>query len=498
MNTLDAIVMGSYVALVVAVGLLAGRRHETAGDWLLGSRQLPVTLVLLSMVATELSAATFLGVPHAAFVGDWSYLQFALGAMLGKMLVASVAIPLYRRLGLVTVYGLLEDRFGPRARRAAAACFVVGRILASGVRLFIAALALSVVTETDLWLSVTLCGVAAGGYTLFGGIRSVIWTDALQAFVFLAGAFAVLWIASAAHPDGLGGILEWAAAGQRTQILHPRPFFSLSDARALGVGIIGGFFLTLATHGTDHDMVQRLLTTRRARGGSIALVGSALLNFPLTALFLCVGTALAWYAAHHLGFSPEDPSRIVPWFAMHVLPAGLRGLVFAGILAAAMSSLDSAICAISATWVVDVRPKPAAGERDTARRSRMTSVGVTVALVVAAMGMDAYRKGLEPGGGAFSLVDLALSAMTILYGGLLGVFAVAVASPRRRGDRGALAGLAMGACVGITLFLHPLATGSAVIAWPWWIPIASTAAAVTTLVAGDRRARSRTEGSEIS
>ncbi len=478
--------IAAYAAAVLALGRLATRDHGGADDLLVGGRSIPAWAVLCSMVATELSAATFLGVPDAAFAGSWSYLELAFGALLGKLVVSIRVIPLYHRLGVLSIYQLLELRFGPRAQRAAAGCFVGGRLLASGVRLFIAALAFSAVTNTSLPASIVACGLIAGVYTRAGGIRSVIWTDVLQAGVFLAGAFALLAAAAAAVPGGLAAIWSWAEAAARTEVFTFSPLFTWSNSRGFGTAVVGGFFLTLATHGTDFDMVQRLLTARSGRAGGAALAGSALLNFPLTALFLLIGTAIAAvYALAPPAWEP-DTVRVVPTFALHALPIGVRGLVFAGLLAAAMSSLDSAICAIATTWTVDFAgAKPAAekGSEGVAARSRHAAVLASGALVLSALGMAGYHALLrapDDGGSTLSLVEFALSAMTILYGGLLGVFAIAITTRHVGSERGAVAGLGVGSATGLLLFLHPVLLGETWLAWTWWIPLSATIAALVT------------------
>jgi SSS family solute:Na+ symporter len=485
MSSLDLSVIAAYAVLVVAVGLRASRPHANAAELQLAGRGLPTWAVLLSLAATELSAATFLGVPHAAYAGTWAYLQFAFGALLGKLVLSRWVIPLYHRLGVVTVYGFLGDRFGPHTRRSAALCFTAGRVLASGVRLFIASLAFAEVTGWRIEAAIAACGLLSALYTWSGGLRAVVWTDVLQSAVLAAGAGAMLVALVAGVDGGLGGLLAWAQEHGRARIFHASPLLSLSDSRPFLVALAGGFFLTLATHGTDHDMVQRLLATRSGAAGARALFGSALLNFPLTALFLAIGTGLACFYAQPPGYDISDAGRIVPLFALHELPSGVRGLLFAGLFAAAMSSLDSAICAIATTWVTDVAPRPATGGRPAARM-RAASLLAAGALVGAAWLMSAYHASLSGApaeGPALSLVELALSAMTILYGGLLGVFGLGFLWRRRGSDRSAVAGLAGGGIVGLALFLHPVVLGRTAIAWTWWIPLGAAVAFAIAAIA---------------
>lgn len=481
MGALDWIAIAAYAAAVLAVGRRAARRDGAGVDHLLAGRDLPTTLVLLSMVATELSAATFIGVPQAAYTGDWSYLQLAFGALAAKLVLAARVIPAYHRAGVVTVYGYLRNRFGPRTHRAAAGCFVAGRTLASGARLFIAALAFAAAAQVDINLAILGCALAAGLYTRWGGLRAVVWTDALQTLVFVAGAFAALAVLALSADGGLGEILGWAHQSGRSRIFHSDPWIALGSNTPIGSALLAGFFLTLATHATDHDMVQRLLAARDGRRGGRALWISATINFPMTALFLAIGTALAF---QHLdgppSYATDDARQVFPLFALHELPAGLRGLVFAGLFAAGMSSLDSAICAIAATWVSDLAPREDESNR-TARMQRL-SAWTCIALALAALAMAAYHEALEARGGALlSLVEFALAAMSVLYGGLLGVFAVGFLWPSRGSDASAVIGLGVGAAIGLALFLQPLFGAAPWLAWGYRIPLSASITAAVVL-----------------
>ncbi|MGH0034804.1 MAG: sodium:solute symporter family transporter [Myxococcota bacterium] len=485
MTPLDIGVLVLYGCAVLALGAAAARRSRAAEtsshDWSLAGRSLPTWAAATSMIATELSAATFLGVPHAAYTGDWSYLQLAFGALAGKAILARWVIPRYHALEVVTVYGFLGRRFGVSARRAAAACFVAGRTLASGARLFIAALALSVAADWSVEASIVGCGVLCALYTRAGGLRAVVWTDILQAGVLLGGA-GVLAVLLGHEAGGAGALLEWGSARGSTRVFHGSPWLSVGDSTALGTAFLGGLALTLATHGTDHDMVQRLLAARSGRAGGRALWSSAWLNFPLTALFLFIGTGLAAHYAAPGAPPPSDPARVVALFALDALPSGLRGLLFAGLFAAAMSSLDSAVCAIATTWHTDLAGRPDAAPAD-ARRLRSTSLLASTGVVVAAIAVAAYHRALAGSDHppALGLVEVALSSMTVLYGGLLGVFAVGLFTRWRVSPAGVIASLAGGAAVGLGLFLHPLWTGAPLIAWTWWVPLGAAAA---TAVAG--------------
>ncbi len=472
MSGFDYVLIAAYALLVLWIGLRASRQTASGDDYVLAGRNIPTWLAFSSMVATELSAATFIGVPQAAYRGDWSYLQFAFGAFAAKLIIAWRVIPVFHRRGVITVYGFLGERYGPRTQRASAIFFVAGRLLASGVRLFIAALAASAVTGWRIEIAIAVSGLVAGLYTVWGGIRAVVWTDSLQAAVFIGGAVAMLAAVIGSAPGGAEEIWRWAQVDQRTQIFHVDAWLSWTNTQLFGVATLGGFFLTLATHTTDHDMVQRLLTTRDGRSGGRALVASALLNFPLTALFLAVGTGLAFFYSTPPAYDISDTPRIVPLFALAELPSGARGLLFAGVFAAAMSSFDSAICAIATTWVTDIAPRK---ERhpDPLLRARRVSALFCGLLIAAALAMVVYERALADNGPSLSLVELALSAMTLVYGGLLGVFVRALWSRKPLADRAGVAGLWAGTGVGVALFLHPVVLGTTLLAWTWWIPAAA-------------------------
>jgi Na+/proline symporter len=222
-------------------------------------------------------------------------------------------------------------------------------------------------------------------------------------------------------------------------------------------------------------MVQRLLTTRSTTGGSRALLGSALLNFPMTLIFLLIGTGLAHFYASPPDYSIEDHARILPIFALHELPSGLRGLLFTGVFAAAMSSLDSAICALATTWTHDIRP-PVSSHSNPLRRVRLSSLALTLLLIASALAMAKYHALLANRGTSLNLVEFALSSMTILYGGLLGIFALGVTTGHRGSPASTVAGLTAGGVAGLALFLHPILLQRTWVAWTWWVPISASIA----------------------
>ncbi len=475
MGWLDWTVVSAYVALIVGVGMRAGRGAKSADAHLRADRDLPAWAVVFSVLATEVSAATYIGVPESAFSTNWNYLQFAIGALIGKIIVGTVLVRLYWRLNLPTAYGFLAARVGPRTQRATAIAFVCGRLIGSGVRTFIAAVAFAVVAQVDIFAAIVGICCIATLYTMLGGLKAVVWTDVAQGSIFFIGAAtAVVFAMLKLNDAGIGTstvISEALEAGKLQFINLGAGEDWLASHKPLIVAIIGGAFLTLATHGTCQENVQHLLNVRTEKGAVRSLIASGLFTFPIVGMFLSVGTVL-WVYHQHLpadGYgiaSKDDVRRIFPNFIMHVMPSGLRGLVFAGLFAAAVASLGATINAVAATWTTDLFPKRAM----TLRGVRMLMAGCGVALLGIALFFVWWATQSSE-----DLVNIALSAMTILYGGILGTFLCALMLPRRR-DGGVVIALCVGIIVGATLFFHKQIFGlaEARIAWPWFIPISST------------------------
>ncbi|MSR74238.1 MAG: hypothetical protein EXS14_02040 [Planctomycetes bacterium] len=474
MGWLDWSVVGAYVALIVGVGMRAGRGAKSADAHLRADRDLPAWAVVFSVLATEVSAATYIGVPESAFSTNWNYLQFAIGALLGKIIVGTVLVRLYWRLNLPTAYGFLATRIGPRTQRATAMAFVVGRLIGSGVRTFIAAVAFAVVAQVDLFAAIVGICCIATIYTMLGGLKAVVWTDVAQGSIFFIGAttavvFAVLKLDEAGV--GFGSAVSEALAAGKLQFINLGAGENmLASHKPLLVAIIGGAFLTLATHGTCQENVQHLLNVRTEKGAVRSLIVSGLFTFPIVGMFLSVGTVL-WVYHQHLpaeGYSivgKDEVRRVFPNFIMHVMPSGLRGLVFAGLFAAAVASLGATINAVVATWTKDLFP----ARTNTLRSVRMLMAGCGVVLLGVALFFVWWAEQSSD-----DLVNIALSAMTVLYGGILGTFLCALLLPRRR-DGFVVLALCVGIVAGAMLFFHKQIFGlpEPVIAWPWFIPISS-------------------------
>ncbi|MGI9182053.1 MAG: sodium:solute symporter [Longimicrobiaceae bacterium] len=481
-TTLDFLVLGFYIAGVTAWGIWLGRGQTGARDYFLGGRDLPWGAVLFSVVATETSTLTFLSIPGVAYATNLSFLQLTLGYLLGRIVVAFVLLPAYYRGELGTAYALLETRFGLATRRFASGIFMFTRALADGVRLFATAIPLALITGWSYTLSIGVIGALTLLYTFYGGIRAVVWVDAAQMVVYIGGAIGALFVLLAALPGGWSGLM--AAAGEAGKLEMLRLNLDLTQPYTLWAGLLGGAFLSMASHGTDQLIVQRLLTCRELRQSQMALIGSGLMVIAQFALFLVIGLGLwSFYAAREFARTDE----IFATFIIEQLPPGLTGLVIAAIFAAAMSSLSSSLNSLASASTYDIyAPLRRAGEAELLRVGRLMTLVWGVVLVGGAL---LFRSRETP------VVELGLAIASFTYGGLLGGFFLGILN-RRAVQRDAIAAIAIGIVVMSlvvfgrwysTLFvwmgidgLAELTGRLATIAWPWHVVIGTT----VTFVAG--------------
>lgn len=455
---LDLTVLLLYLAGVTAWGAWLGRGQSGGTDYFLGNRDLPWAAVLLSVVATETSTLTFLSVPGVSYAGTLAFLQLAFGYLVGRAAVAALLLPQYFRGELTTAYGLLQDRFGLATRRFASTVFMATRLLADSVRLALTAIPLSLITGWSLALSIGVVGALTLVYTYVGGIKAVVWVDVLQMGLYLLGALAAVAMLQTLVPGGWAGVL--ASAGEAGKLLvldfSPDPAITYT----FWAGLLGGAFLSMATHGTDQLIVQRLLTCRDLRSGQKALVGSGVAVIVQFALFLMLGIGL-W--TFYGGREFESTDTVFPLFIIEQLPPGVTGLVIAAVYAAAMSSLSSSINSLASTTAYDFWAPRVGAERDEARILR---AGRSFSLLWAALlvGTAVLFSRLSREAAA---VEVALGIASVVYGGLLGAFALGTLS-RRADPRSVTAGMALG--IGTVTVIWRVLPG---VAFPWYVLIGS-------------------------
>lgn len=451
----DVVIVALYLGIILISGIWLARREPAgAEEYFLGGRRMPVWAVAISVVASSLSVATFLGVPQQAYAGNLAYLSTNIGGLIAVMVVAYFFIPAFYKHSCTSIYELLEHRFGPGAKQASSLAFMVGRLLASGVRVFIAAIPLAMVlfgieeSKRPEYIvgAILILSAVAVGYTLIGGIASVIWTDVIQTVVLIIAVLAAVWVlltridaptteiiqALQANTATAPGSANSAAQGSKLLIFD----FSTDLTKSFTVlaAVVGWSLLNMASYGTDHDMVQRCLTCKSAIKGSRSVIIAIFSGIPVVALFMLIGLLL-WVFYQRPDLTGGAPitydiamtDRVFTTFILQELPAGLRGLMVAGIFAVALGSLNSAITAMAATSVKDfyAHAVPGKSDRHYMIAGRWATLGWGVALAGFACLCIVWQKYENR-----TLIDFALGVMTYAYSGLLAVFLSALFTKR--------------------------------------------------------------------
>ncbi len=471
---LDLAVLLLYLLGVTAWGAWLGRNQRGGTDYFLGNRELPWGAVMLSVVATETSTLTFLSIPGVAYMGTFGFLQLTFGYLAGRVAVSAILLPAYYRGELSTAYELLQTRYGIGIRRFTSAIFMVTRLLADSVRLFATAIPLALITGWPYPVSIAVIGVLTLVYTYIGGIKAVVWVDALQMGLYLVGAVVAIAMLQALVPGGWGEILSSGSAAGKLAVLDFS--FDLAVPYTFWAGLVGGAFLTMGSHGTDQLLVQRLLTCRNLKASQRALVGSAFGVMVQFVLFLAVGLGL-WVFYEGRAFERSD--EIFALFIVQQLPPGVAGLLVAGVFAAAMSSLSSSINSLASASAYDFWAPARGAEEDEARILR---AGKIFTLIWAALLIGGAVLFIPLSRGT-AAVEVALGIASAVYGGLIGAFALGIFSPRSD-QRSVSLGIVAGIGVVMVIWL----TMPERVAWPWFAVIGT---AVTFLVgaAGGRERR---------
>jgi len=511
-------VLAIYWAVMIYMGVIAARRNQTTEQYFLGERSLPTWAVAISIVATSLSAATFIGAPEEAYTRDLSYLILNVGGFMAVFIVAIVFVPRLYRAGTVTIYGFIEQRFGPAAKIATSCMFLFGRLLASGSRLFMAAIPLCLLlfgTQTQqahehrgqLVLAICLIGLTGTFYTMMGGIRTIVWIDVVQ-FALVVGTV-VLSVAMLLHKIPLdlpqiAGVLAEDGTGPSGSKLHLLDLsWDLSKPYTLWSAALGVVFLNVAAFGVDHDLAQRFLVAKSPVRGGLSLIYSQFISIVVVALFLAVGLLLwiyyQWLPAHPAAgvlpvALPPTPKDAYPVFLLNELPPVCGGLAIAGFFAIAQGSMDSAINALASSLVADLYyplrqylGKPI-DRKVSVKTPKVAVVAMGIVMCLfAVVCATVYNPKVE------TLLQFALGVMSFAYTGMLGVFLTALLT--RRGNAwSVLAALAAGAVTVILLQDRILAwwAGSFFetpprLAMVWWMPIGTIISFLVCVAGRPRR-----------
>jgi SSS family transporter len=489
-SALDVLVIIAYLVGTTLLGMWVGRRQRDAKDYFVAGRSIPWWAVMFSVVASETSALTFISIPGLAYVGNLGFLQVATGYLLGRLVVAKVLLPRYYEGELVTAYALLERRFGLATRRFTSIVFMVTRGLADSVRVFATAIPIALILEGVIprrWVmptAVLVLGTLTIIYTYRGGMRAVVWTEILQASVYIIGGISALVIVGRLMPNGWSGIVATAAPAGKLQFLD---FYTGFDRpHTIFAGLIGGAFLSMASHGADQLIVQRLLSSRTLKDAQVAIVGSGVVVILQFTLFLMIGIGLwALYAGRQTFAKADD---VFPTFILQYMPHGLLGLILAAILAATMSTHSGAINSLAAAATHDIYLPLTGNRADDPRTLRIGKLFALLWGVVLTGGALLFPENAQT-----PVVVIALSIASFTYGALLGGFFLGILW-RRATQPDAIAGMSVGITVmAFVVFAKQIAAAVPAlaptllplgkIAWPWYVLIGTSITLLTGILA---------------
>ena len=468
-STIDYIVLLAYLVGITIFGVMFRKSQRTVKDYFVGAKNINWVVISLSIVATETSTLTLIGVPAIAYAnyqypeqgGNYTYLQVVIGYVIARFVISFLFIPAYFKGDLMTAYKLLENRFGVSVKNFAASLFLIMRALAEGVRIFAASIVLSAVLSSSLpdfpnltiW-SIIIVGVLTLIYTFEGGIAAVIWTDLIQLIIYIGGSLVAAYMLLTLVPGGWNEIYAQGAAAGKFQVFSFNWSWNLPFT--FWAGLLGGTFLTMASHGTDQLLVQRLLTCKDQRDSQKALVLSGFVVLFQFALFLTIGVMLfAYYKYFPLSTAIISNDEIFPKFIVERLPHGISGLVIAAIFAAAMSNLSGSLNSLASTTVLDFyKPliKPDASDESLLKLSRWLTAAWGVILI--AIAIFARNWG--------SVFTVGLTIASLVYGTMLGAFLLGVLTKRANSI-----GVVVGMLSSITCMLFiKLYTD---LAWTWYV-----------------------------
>ena len=519
MTAIDWVIVGVFLCALIFIGWLFSKKSKDIGDYFVAGRSMPGWLVAIAATGTSISAGTFVGSPELGFNTNLTYVLNMLGGIVGGCIVAAFILPKLYNAKTITIYGYIGERFGENAKRANSVMFLVGQLFTSGSRLFIAAIAVSVILFGSIhfqflvW-SIVILGIISTVYTMLGGIKGLLYIDTFQTLLFIftgVVALAMIWNAldlpladiwqgltdggmvkmpgAAAAMSADGALTGWEPAS-KVQVFDARFRFDLPYT-ILG-GLVGVGFFKVAQFTTDHEFVQRQLACKDVRRAGRSLVASQLLTLPVVLVFLCIGLLLyvmyrndpaaALFTDRDGGLSSffTDARDVFPQYIKNKIPSGVRGLMITGLLASALSSFNSAINAMASSFVTDLYLplKASRGQAQDSDAEQLSSSRKMVVLMGILLTGFAILTAVMQQSSGLNLVDFATGIMCFAYAGMIGVFLTAIFT-RRGNPKSVVAALVVGALIIIPLMFQKEFFGQSYIAWSWWCPIGGI---VSTLV----------------
>ena len=403
MHWIDQFIVILFLLSFSLYGIWQVNRNKSSGDYFLAGKDLPWPISMLSIVATETSVLTFISLPGLAYRGEWFFLQLGFGYMIGRVLVSIFLLPAYFEDGVVSIYEIIGNKFGSVFQKIASLIFLVTRVLADGVRFLATAVVVQVITGWSIELAVFIIGVVTLVYTLSGGLRTVIWIDSIQFLLYLLGGLISIYIAIDLIDTPFSNVIADLSNSDKMKIFNfdgnllynPYYFFS---------AVLGGAFLSFSSHGIDHMMVQRVLSTRNLASARKSMIASGVFVFIQFTIFLFAGSLIFLIT----GDTDIQKDREFTHFIVNYLPVGIRGILLAGVLSAAMSTLSSSINSLASSTVTDWFEN-----RVDVTFSRLVSLAWGTVLISIALLFDESDS-------AVIIVGLQIASFT--YGALLGLF----------------------------------------------------------------------------
>ena len=444
MHWIDTSIIVLFLFSLMAFGWWQSRLNTTMTDYFLGGKTIPWGVAMFSIVATETSVLTFISIPGIAYRGNWLFLQLAIGYIIGRILVSIFLLPKYFSSGVTSIYEVLGNKFGSQIQKVASGVFLVTRILADGIRYLATAVIVQVVTGWSLPVAVLVIGCVTLVYSLLGGIRTIVWIDSFQFVLYLAGGLISIFYIFTNMGIPIREALSDLNQMGKLQILNFSGDF-IHDPFIFISAVVGGMFLSFASHGADYMMVQRVLGTKDLASGRKAMIGSGFFVLLQFAIFLLAGSLIYIY----LGGAPIDKDREFSTFIIDHLPIGVKGLLLAGILSAAMSTLSSSINSLASSTISDWF-----GGKADLKKSRIISGIWALILIGIALLFDE---------GDSAIVILGLQIASFTYGGLLGLF---ILSKMKRDFHAT--SLIMGLIASLLIVFYLKQIG---LAWTWFIGI---------------------------
>lgn len=463
----DLIIVISYLIVVALIGIFSGGKQKSIKDYFLGAEKIPWLAVSFSIIAAETSALTFISIPGLAYKTNFQFLQLTFGFLVGRIAVAIILLPRYYQGEISTVYTFLEKRFGRKLRTFASIVFLLTRVASDGVRLFAAAIPLYLLLDISPVYAILIISFIALIYTYTGGLKSIIYVDAFQMIIYLGGAILIIIFIINQTDSNIFSNTE--LLNQKFSAINFGFENGLADffkqPYTLLSGLIGGAFLSMASHGTDQLIVQRLLALQNLRKSQLAIVTSGMIIVFQFAVFLFIGFLLFSF----YGMTEMKSDEVLPTFIIHKLPKGLSGFIIAGVFAAALSTLAGSISSLSSSTMIDLflnNKNETLDEKTKLRYSRLFTVIWTVILVGSALFFMNTDK---------AVVELALSISSFTFGGMLGTFLLGIFN-KKVNEKTALISFVIGISVVSIFILLKL------VAWTWFVFIGVATVLIVGLI----------------